>query len=450
VAKHLELPYPIHHVSFQAEYWNGVFEPYLEQLTKSTTPNPDVDCNRYIKFGVLKDYLKERFQDDSVILATGHYARLWDRSIPDNDDDDNNNNNNDDDDDICSNNRKMPDYLHKAFLQLRQNGSDCSSSWLIDYILDPSVAEYPVLMSARDRSKDQSYFLSRVPAKAFSNVLFPLGDLFKNVKTASPAAATTTITSSSVRELAQEAKLPNATKKESMGICFVGKRKHGTFVNDFIPDNINNNGNATTTIIQCINVEDQTVIATLDGSDNTNFSSLRYATIGQGAKLSGAALKWFVVDKQITILEDIDDNSNNTTTMRIQLQVCPGTHHPALYSDTLYIQDFHWMMGGQPPPLPCKGVKCRIRHLQPLVDCEIEQENPSFYRIRLSAPLRGIAPGQVCAIYAGGKEGDLVCLGGGIIDRRGPSYWERQQELPQMIHPAGHNDLSIPRKQQAS
>ena len=129
--------------------------------------------------------------------------------------------------------------------------------------------------------------------------------------------------------------------------------------------------------------------------------------------------------------------------------MCPGTHHPALYSDRLIVQDMNWI-AGVPPPLPLRNAQCRIRHLQPLVDCEIHSiENvggsssssttSGGYEIRLERPLRGIAPGQVCGIY---YHDGLVCLGGGAISERGQTYWELQRELPNLLHPAGHNDHS--------
>jgi tRNA U34 2-thiouridine synthase MnmA/TrmU len=365
---------------------------------------------------------------------------------------------------------------------------------LADYLLsnnnnDTTTSKIPILLAAQDRSKDQSYFLSGVPGEAFSNILFPLGDLYKTTPVPNPrevvdpynidndditsgsstssASLSISLSSSdqskslrrtpSVRELAQQAKLPTASKRDSMGICFIGRRKHGDFINEFIAAPSTEPSSSSTSSLsssmmasteiktgelstrqrqlrhECINVEDGTVVATFDPSTSP---SLTYATIGQGAKLSGASQKWFIVDK-----------------CGHQLWICPGTHHPALYSNRIYIRNFHWILGGRPPPLPFRA-KCRIRHLQPLVDCEIivshsDSDSPggnsgtTMYEVRLDSPLRGIARGQVCAIYSGGRAGDLVCLGGGPIEQRGPTYWEMQRDLPQILHPAGLNDLSL-------
>lgn len=396
VAQHLSID--VVHTSFQSDYWNSVFEPYVEQIAQRKTPNPDIDCNRYIKFGVLKEYLWSRYQIDT--LATGHYARIWDPN---------------------SNVQNiLPIDLEEA---LNRNPT------LETLILNRPNAT-PILLAARDRSKDQSYFLSGVTGDAFRNVFFPLGDLLK--KEASSTAQGTFANKDcqpktgtvrqdlSVREIALKAKLPTAMKKESMGICFVGKRKHGAFLKDFLDDS-SSSSRSDDFQGKCINVEDGSLVCTFDRRTSP---SLLYATSGQGAKIGGASQKWFVVDKP-------DDET---------LLLCPGTHHPALYADAFVVENINWILGEE-PPLPLIA-QCRIRHLQPLVDCEIrknkEESSSGRYEIVVKTPLRGIAPGQVCAIYLD----DLVCLGCGTITKRGPTYLDLQKALPADLHPAGHNDLS--------
>jgi tRNA-specific 2-thiouridylase len=303
----------------------------------------------------------------------------------------------------------MPEYLAQALQQDNEDDSSIMSNLLFH-------SKNPVLLAARDLSKDQSYFLTGVSGEALRNVLFPLGDYLKSKKNGDDNDDKT------VREVALEAQLPTAHKRDSMGICFVGKRKHGSFVDEFIEKAPTNQPP-----LQCINVETGEAVATFDEPN----LSLVYATIGQGAKLSGAAQKWFVVDKP-----------HPRTVV-----ICSGTHHPALYADRLYVQDMNWIVG-PPPKLPFRA-QCRIRHLQPLVDCEIRPHQDSNssnhgYEIVLDSPLRGIAPGQVCGIYYN----DVVCLGGGAIVQRGPTYWELQKDLPKALHPSGHNDLSSSQQQQ--
>jgi tRNA U34 2-thiouridine synthase MnmA/TrmU len=369
------LDIPIVHTSFESEYWNSVFDPYITNLSRSITPNPDVDCNRYIKFGVLKEYIRKRFGIDT--LATGHYARLFDPT---------------------SSASQRPLYFEKF---LDEN----------PHIADMLDLTQPVLMAARDTSKDQSYFLSGVTAGAFSNVMFPLGDLLK-IPPEDPSNDDDA-DNRSVREIATMAKLPTASKRDSMGICFIGKRRHADFINEYIPSASKQQDQG-----KCINVEDGSIVSTFDPSKDL---SLVYATIGQGAKLSGAAQKWFVVDKP------------DPTTILI----CPGTHHPALYSDSFVVRGMNWIQGC-PPTLPLKA-QCRIRHLQPLMNCEIRPLPDGLgYEVILEKPFRGIAAGQVCGVYLN----DLICIGGGAIAERGSTYLELNKELPSSLHPAGHNDLS--------
>jgi tRNA-specific 2-thiouridylase len=379
VAQQLEIP--LVHTSFQADYWNSVFEPYVQQIARhQRTPNPDIECNRYIKFGVLRDFLRSKYQVKT--LATGHYARLWDPTST----------------------SPMSGCLQEV---LDQDSS-------LEHLLSKSV---PTLLAARDYTKDQSYFLSGVPGQSFQNVLFPLGDYLKTNPSSSSDLPDTSL---SVRQLALEANLPNAHKRDSMGICFVGKRKHAQFVQDYL--DAPSNGQ----VGKCINIVDGSLVTTFHPQTQPSFL---YATIGQGAKISGANQKWFVVDRPDAWT----------------LHICPGTHHPALYADSFHVDQLNWISGME-PPLPLKA-QCRIRHLQPLVDCEIRlltrnhgSGGGSTYEIVTAKPLRGIAPGQVCGIYVR----DLICLGGGTISQRGPNYMDLQKELPMDLHPAGQNDWSVP------
>ena len=510
-------------MNFTSDYWNTVFEPYCNalsgtyydggsvgngdpslssdesrssggtvsntaSLSSATMPNPDVNCNRYIKFGVLKDYVHTTLGCD--YLATGHYARLYDpqeytRNT------------------TTTTTSNMPEYLQEAI------GNE-------PYLYDFIDSIQPTLLAAADRTKDQSYFLSNVPQEKFTNVIFPLGNLYKKEKTEKEIVSTTTMTTMSsssdsdttathnndnyyynrtVREIAQEAQLPTANKRESMGICFIGKRRQfGDFVHQYVqpppplppppkPDNKKNDDSnnvgddvhsstslpPTRRSSNCdggfggtiINIEDGCILGTYD----INSSPLVYSTIGQGAKLSGVDQKYFVVDKF---------NHNRT------IYVCPGTHHPSLYSDRLYIrhEDMNWIMSSAKQQelfnistatttsTTSRGstirAKCRIRHLQPLVDCEIVLRSPMttttttnastgvlpssyYYEVVFDKPLRGIAPGQVAVFYLGND--GLICIGGGTILSRGKSYYELGLDLKSqksnMLHPAGHNDLSV-------
>ena len=144
---------PLHRIDFVKEYWDNVFTYFLDELNKGRTPNPDVMCNRYIKFDL---FVKEALKLGADYIATGHYAKIVDGK------------------------------LYKAF----------------------------------DKNKDQSYFLAYVHKEAFSNVLFPLGD----------------ITKPEVREIAKKHGLITASKKDSTGICFIGERNFRNFLTNYLPN----------------------------------------------------------------------------------------------------------------------------------------------------------------------------------------------------------------------
>lgn len=361
---------PLHHASFVAEYWTQVFEPFVQGIAQGRTPNPDVGCNAHVKFGAMKAYAQEKLGIEWI--ATGHYARLWNRTST-----------------------NIPSCVEES---LDNDMMDWLSLW----------GSCPLLLAGADRTKDQSYFLAGVNGQAFENVVFPLGDLYKK-------SDTNNNKNLSVRDIAQEAQLPTARKRESMGICMVGKRDFGNFIHQYLPEPPRPG--------VFIDVDTGEIVGQHEGS-------LLY-TIGQGAKISGASQRWFVVGQGN---EDAE------------LFVCAGTHHPALYSNSLVLQNIHWIGGDVPPPLRSTGrmrAMCRVRHLQPLVPCEIRSNTNNGWTMHFDRPVRAITPGQLAALYVG--EDGLVCLGGGAIWHRGESYHELGLDLPPELHPAGHNDLSLHR-----
>jgi len=323
----------LHRANFSSEYWINVFSPFIEEVEKGRMLNPDVACNSMIKFGAMKRYAVDRL--NSTHVATGHYARLWYRE----------------------NMNAMPRDVEHGLEE-----DECCNDWIETWgskSISKNSTLFPLLLAGVDLSKDQSYFLSSVTGEAFRDVLFPLGDLSKQSYTTTTndneiqkestydlmAQASSNITS--VREIASFANLSNAKKRESMGICFIGKRRFNHFISDYL----------TTTPLpgRFVCVETQSTVGTHDGS-------AMLLTVGQGAKISGASQKWFVCDK--------DYSSGD-------IHVCQGTHHPALYSNELYVIDKDWSWVGMeaPPPLiEGKSVRahCRIRHLQPLIPCEVK------------------------------------------------------------------------------
>jgi tRNA-specific 2-thiouridylase len=253
VSRHLDIP--LQSTSFASEYWTQVFEPFSEGVEKGSRPNPDVQCNRYIKFGALRDFAQSTLNADC--LATGHYARLWDRI----------------------NEAEMPETLQQM-LEENQGSPDWIRSWG-DRKSDMLT---PLLLAARDRSKCQSFFLSSVPGRAFQNVIFPLGDLIKKNKNQSTKSSDNLSNSVeqedlTVRELAIGANLPTASKKDSMGICFIGKRPGGftDFIDQYFPT-------VETQPYQFVDVDTGKIVENEFGESTTNHMVY---TRGQRAKISG-------------------------------------------------------------------------------------------------------------------------------------------------------------------
>ena len=147
---------PIHFRDFSGEYWAGVFEHFLAEYAAGRTPNPDVLCNREIKF---KHFLDAARELGAEFIATGHYARVED------------------------------------------------------------AAGRHLLLRAVDRSKDQSYFLHQLGQAQLAATRFPLGGLLKR----------------DVRQMALDAGLPTAAKKDSTGICFIGERDFREFLGRYLP-----------------------------------------------------------------------------------------------------------------------------------------------------------------------------------------------------------------------
>lgn len=157
ICTNLNIPLKIY--NFVPEYWENVFEPYLDLLENNLISNPDIFCNSRIKFGVLLNKLIEDYGDE-IKIATGHWARI-----------------------INENNRY---YLAR-----------CANA-----------------------SKDQTYFLSRLTEEQLKYIIFPLQDIKSKEE---------------IRELAKENKLSVWNRKDSMGICFIGKREYASFITNYLP-----------------------------------------------------------------------------------------------------------------------------------------------------------------------------------------------------------------------
>ena len=222
------------------------------------------------------------------------------------------------------------------------------------------------LCLAIDDLKDQTYFLHRLNQDQLRLVNFPLSHLTKQ----------------QVRQIAIQANLPNAARKDSTGICFIGERSFQTFLAGYLSSKPG-------------------IIVTIDGEIIGEHQGLIHYTIGQrkGIKLGGVKGQpesaWYVVKK------DIEKNI---------LYVVPGHNHPALWNTSLDADNWHWISDQTPDTQSI--YQARIRHRQPLQDCYIEPINSQVYRINFLNPQWAIAPGQAAVLYQ-----NNVCLGGGFIQR---------------------------------
>ena len=224
------------------------------------------------------------------------------------------------------------------------------------------------LLKALDASKDQSYFLHRLNQQQLSRTLFPLGEIPKT----------------EVRRIAASLGLPNAAKKDSTGICFIGERPFREFLNRYLPTQPG-------------------PIRTPEGTRVGEHHGLSFYTLGQRKGLGvggvkgrqrsdGTADAWYVARKDI---------ATNT------LYVVQGHDHPWLQAHMLSAQDASWV-AGRPPAPGAYGAK--IRYRQSDAPCQLVAAEGAQFSLGFPDPQWAVTPGQSAVLY----DGD-VCLGGGII-----------------------------------
>ena len=289
---------PYYAVNFEKQYWDKVFTYFLEEYKAGRTPNPDVMCNKEIKF---KAFLEHAMNLGADYLATGHYARVEDR--------------------------------------------------------DGEV----VMLRGVDNNKDQTYFLNQLSQEQLKHVMFPIGNIEK----------------SKVREIAAEAGLATAKKKDSTGICFIGERNFKEFLSQYLPAQPGN-------------------METFDGEVKGRHDGLMYYTLGQrhGLGIGGDGEPWFVLGK------DLERNV---------LYVGQGFHHEKLYSEALTAVKMGFTSDRpQPQKFSCTA-KFRYRQTDSPVEVEMREDGTAL--ITFAEPQRAITPGQAVVLY----DGD-VCLGGGTIN----------------------------------
>ena len=289
---------PYYAVNFEKQYWDKVFTYFLDEYKAGRTPNPDVMCNKEIKF---KAFLEHALKLGADYLATGHYARVEE--------------------------------------------------------IDGEVK----MLRGIDQNKDQTYFLNQLTQAQLEKVMFPIGNIEKK----------------RVREIAKEAGLATATKKDSTGICFIGERNFKEFLSGYLP-------------------AQKGIMQTLDGRKMGEHDGLMYYTIGQrhGLGIGGAGDPWFVVGKNLA------DNV---------LYVEQGFDHPTLYSDAINAVNISWVANEERPSEFSCTAKFRYRQADEKVRVQLLPNGSA--KVVFDRPVRAITPGQAVVFYD-----EDVCLGGGTID----------------------------------
>lgn len=290
---------PLEVVDLHREYWDNVAAYAIDKICRGLTPNPDVMCNKLIKFGCFEQRVGREFD----FTATGHYATTVFRE---------------------------------------------GKTWL-------GTAVNPV--------KDQTDFLAQIDALQVSKLMFPLGGLMKQ----------------EVREIARNAALPSAWRRDSQGICFLGKINYNDFVRRFLGERAGD------------------IVELETGRKLGRHRGYWFHTIGQRKGLGLSGGPWFVVRK------DIDENV---------VYVSRGYDTEQQYGHEFRMHDFHFITDNPWRELSGQvDVTFKIRYTPEFIRGKLRQE-AGGYRIVSEEKLQGIAPGQFGVIY---DEASRLCIGSGEI-----------------------------------
>lgn len=299
VAKHLGIK--LHRVDFVKEYWDDVFSVFLKEIESGLTPNPDILCNRHIKFDKMIDYIETKFPEFKYI-ATGHYAKIVERD------------------------------------------------------------GIKLMVQAKDTFKDQTYFLAEIFIERLDKIIFPLANLEKK----------------EIREIAEKGNIPVAHKKDSTGICFIGKRNFPEFISNYLDKKIG----------KIIDEETGEVIGEHNG--------VLFYTIGQrkGLNLGGFKKPYFVSSK------DVKKNI---------LFVSSGIDNKNLLTKEILAKNFNFLVNEK---LIVDGMKVefKTRHSEISYEGILTRIGEDSIKINSKKGIKAVAPGQELVVYF-----NKVCMGGGQI-----------------------------------
>ena len=334
---------PFYTWDFEKDYKSIVFSNFIQGYQKGETPNPDVICNKEIKFGL---FLKKARKLGADYIATGHYVKLKQSSpnrtagfsTP-----------------VVENQRySRRDGSRKARDQARR-GSE-NFSW------ENSVS----LFMAHDGNKDQSYFLWALKQSQLKFCLFPLGGLTKP----------------EVRKIAQKAGLPNAKRKDSQGLCFVGKVSLKDFLKPYIAEK---QGDIVLVSFRRRDERHEELIGKHQG--------VHLFTFGQRHGISvGGKEPYFVSGKN---------------TRKNILFVARKKDLPRFFPARIFVKNASWVNHPQKFPIECLA---RYRYRQPLQKAKVIGNKRGELSVVFKKPAVGITPGQSIVFYRGKQ-----MLGGAII-----------------------------------
>ncbi len=273
------------------EYWDQVTRYTINKVREGLTPNPDVMCNRLIKFGAFHD----KRGHDYDLIATGHYATTETSPVP------------------------------------SEGGAGGGLKWLC---------------TSPDPVKDQTDFLAQIYDWQLEKALFPIGHMMKE----------------EVRAIAEREHLAPAHRRDSQGICFLGKINYNDYLRRYLGELPGD------------------VVELETGKRIGSHKGHWFHTIGQRKGMGLGGGPWFVVKK------DIEQNI---------VYVSHGYDPQTAYKPHFPIRDFHSINGQLPP----EDVTLKIRHTPEFLPARLEPMGDGCYLVHAAAPIHGVAPGQFCVIY---------------------------------------------------
>jgi len=289
-----QLDVPLKVLPLQKEYQERIVNYVVSEVKAGRTPNPDVLCNKEIKFGIFYDKIGDEFDK----VATGHYAQVV---------------------------KKNNEYL---------------------------------LKTSPDPIKDQTYFLAHLNQDQLSRAMFPIGHLTKK----------------EVRKLASKFDLPTKVRKDSQGICFLGKIKFDDFVKHHL------------------GTKKGDIVEFETGKKLGEHDGFWYHTIGQRKGLGLSGGPWYVVSK------DIEKNI---------VFVSNKYFSPEKARDEFKVGSLHWISDKAPDKF---DLKVKIRHGESFYECKLTLNPNGTGDVKISDRDQGIAAGQFAVFYDAN-----ICLGCGVI-----------------------------------